>query len=217
MGDACQENDNPKGKTAGYKTWTIEESNELLNLMVDAAKRGWRDSNGLFTKVTVGKKILPVLNEKLGCQRTHPQYVSHPITKKFTAPDEVWEEYFKSIKSIKVILPKFVIKSYDTIPAPKKKLNAPLRGDESDVATKCLIFYNLKKKFDHRVFCFSHHRIQLCLAILAWVISFITMEAQFFGSPLKSSLDSVEISVCQQCKEWVESSSHQYQQLRQAL
>ncbi|KAL1829348.1 hypothetical protein ACET3Z_007760 [Daucus carota] len=51
MGDACQENDNPKGKTAGYKTWTIEESNELLNLMVDAAKRGWRDSNGLFTKV----------------------------------------------------------------------------------------------------------------------------------------------------------------------
>ncbi|WOG89447.1 hypothetical protein DCAR_0208685 [Daucus carota subsp. sativus] len=119
MGDACQENDNPKGKTAGYKTWTIEESNELLNLMVDAAKRGWRDSNGLFTKVTVEKKILPVLNEKLGCQRTHPQYVSRlkwfkarytnysrlmlfnsgfgwdPITKKFTAPDEVWEEYFK--------------------------------------------------------------------------------------------------------------------------
>ena len=89
--------------------------------MVDAAKRGWRDSNGLFTKVTVEKKILPVLNEKLGCQRTHPQYVSRlkwfkarytnysrlmlfnsgfgwdPITKKFTAPDEVWEEYFKVI------------------------------------------------------------------------------------------------------------------------
>ncbi|KAK1399898.1 hypothetical protein POM88_009761 [Heracleum sosnowskyi] len=66
MGDACQENDNLKGKAAGYKTWTIDESNELLNLMVDAAKRGWRDSNGLFTKVTVEKKILHVLNEKLG-------------------------------------------------------------------------------------------------------------------------------------------------------
>ncbi|XP_074337295.1 uncharacterized protein At2g29880-like [Apium graveolens] len=87
--------------------------------MVDAAKRGWRDSNGLFTKVTVEKKILPVLNEKLGCQKTHPQYLSRlkwfkarytnysklmlfnsgfgwdPITKKFTAPNEVWEEYFK--------------------------------------------------------------------------------------------------------------------------
>ncbi|XP_074347016.1 uncharacterized protein At2g29880-like [Apium graveolens] len=119
MGNACQENDNSKGKSAGYKSWTIEESNELLNLMVDAAKRGWRDSNGLFTKVTVEKKILPVLNEKLGCQKTHPQYLSHlkwfkarytnylklmmfnsgfgwdPITKKFTAPNKVWEEYFK--------------------------------------------------------------------------------------------------------------------------
>ncbi|KAK1382945.1 hypothetical protein POM88_020680 [Heracleum sosnowskyi] len=56
MGDACQENDNSKGKAAGYKTWTIDENNELLNLMVDAAKR---------------------------------------VTKKFTAPNEVWEEYFK--------------------------------------------------------------------------------------------------------------------------
>ncbi|XP_074352530.1 uncharacterized protein At2g29880-like [Apium graveolens] len=113
MGDACQENDNSKGKSAGYKSWTIEESNELLNLMVDAAKRGWRDSNGLFTKVTVEKKILPVLNEKLGCQKTHPQYLSRlkwfkarytnysklmlfnsgfgwdPITKKITAQNEV--------------------------------------------------------------------------------------------------------------------------------
>ena len=44
--------------------------------MVDAAKRGWRNSNGLFKKVTVEKKILPVLNEKLVCQKTHPQYLS---------------------------------------------------------------------------------------------------------------------------------------------
>ncbi|KAK1402759.1 Dihydrolipoamide acetyltransferase [Heracleum sosnowskyi] len=77
MGDACQENDNSKGKAAAYKTWTIDESNELLNLMVDAAKRGWRDSNGLFTKL---------FNSGFGWD---------PVTKKFTAPNEVWEEYFK--------------------------------------------------------------------------------------------------------------------------
>nr|XP_017221751.1 PREDICTED: uncharacterized protein At2g29880-like [Daucus carota subsp. sativus] len=93
MGDACQENDNSKGKTPGYKTWTIEERNELLNLMVDAAKRGWRDSNGLFTKVTVEKKILPILNEKM---LFNSGFGWDPITKKFTAPNEVWEEYFKS-------------------------------------------------------------------------------------------------------------------------
>ncbi|KAK1355282.1 hypothetical protein POM88_048538 [Heracleum sosnowskyi] len=132
MGDACQENDNSKGKAAGYKTWTIDESNELLNLMVDAAKCGWRDSNGLFTKVTVEKKILPVLNEKLGCQKTHSQYLSRlkwfktryinysklmlfnsgfgwdPITKKITAPNEVWEEYFKYILLTKVIVQKLL-------------------------------------------------------------------------------------------------------------
>ncbi|KAL5804497.1 hypothetical protein ACOSQ3_031297 [Xanthoceras sorbifolium] len=124
MEDSHQGNDkgNRKGKGVEklYKVWTLEESNELLRLMVDAAIRGWRDSNGLLSKVTVERKILPTLNGKLGCQKTFAQYQSRlkwfkqrynnyseimrhnsgfewdHVTKKFTASDEVWEDYFKS-------------------------------------------------------------------------------------------------------------------------
>ncbi|XP_060673253.1 uncharacterized protein LOC132803756 [Ziziphus jujuba] len=60
MGDSQQ-----KGKTA-YNTWTSQQSNMLLELMVDVANRGWRDSNGVFSKLTVESKILPKLNEALG-------------------------------------------------------------------------------------------------------------------------------------------------------
>ncbi|XP_008237255.1 PREDICTED: uncharacterized protein At2g29880-like [Prunus mume] len=44
--------------------------------MVDAANRGWHDSNGLLSKQIVESKILPVLNAKLGCQKTYHQYQS---------------------------------------------------------------------------------------------------------------------------------------------
>lgn len=37
--------------------------------MVDAATQEWHDSSGLFTKVTVEKRILPILNEKLGFKK----------------------------------------------------------------------------------------------------------------------------------------------------
>ena len=84
--------------------------------MVDAE---WHDSNGLLSKITIKRKILPALNEKLKCQRTYPQYLSRlkwfkqrynnfsqlmrhsfgfgwdPVTKKFTASDEIWEDYLK--------------------------------------------------------------------------------------------------------------------------
>nr|GLL17348.1 uncharacterized protein LOC109154905 [Ipomoea trifida] len=87
--------------------------------MVDAIKNGWRDSSGGLSKLTVEKRILPALNEKLGCQRSYAQYQSRlkwfknrfnnfselmrhssgfgwdPITKRFTASDEVWEDYLK--------------------------------------------------------------------------------------------------------------------------
>ncbi|KAK0577468.1 hypothetical protein LWI29_033331 [Acer saccharum] len=121
MGDSHQENDKRKGKVVEkYKVWTLEKINELLKLMVDAATHGWRDSNGLLSKISVERKILSALNEKLGCQRTYPQYLSHlkwfnqrynnfyqlmrhssrfgwdHITKKFTASHEVWEYYLKS-------------------------------------------------------------------------------------------------------------------------
>ncbi|XP_073147701.1 uncharacterized protein At2g29880-like [Henckelia pumila] len=105
---------------AKYNLWTTEESNELLKLMVDAAMQGWHDKNGMLNKRTVEKNILPALKEKIGCEKTFAQYqsrlkwfkqrysnysklISHnsgfgwdPVTKKFTASDEVWDDYFKS-------------------------------------------------------------------------------------------------------------------------
>ena len=89
--------------------------------MVDVANRDWRDNNSLLSKVTLERKILHALNEKLGYQRTYSQYLSRlkwfkqrynnycnilrsssgfgwdPITKKISTPNEVWEDYFKVI------------------------------------------------------------------------------------------------------------------------
>ncbi|KAK3224389.1 hypothetical protein Dsin_011414 [Dipteronia sinensis] len=77
MGDSHQENDKRKGKVIEkYKVWTLEESNELLKLMVDDVTHGWHDSNGLLGNITIERKILIALNEKLGCQMTYPQYLS---------------------------------------------------------------------------------------------------------------------------------------------
>ncbi|WCJ21446.1 hypothetical protein M5689_003598 [Euphorbia peplus] len=88
--------------------------------MVDAANRGWRDSNGCLIKVTVEKKILSALNAKIGIERNYYHYQSRlkwyktryanysnllryssgfgwdPVSKKFTAPAEVWETYLKA-------------------------------------------------------------------------------------------------------------------------
>ncbi|KAL5861473.1 hypothetical protein ACOSQ4_002769 [Xanthoceras sorbifolium] len=113
MGDSQQGNDKGKGRVLEkYKVWTVEETNELLKLMVDAANHGWRDNNGLLSKITVERKILPALNDKLGCKKTYSQYLSRlkwfkqrynsyselmhhssgfgwdPVTKKFNASDE---------------------------------------------------------------------------------------------------------------------------------
>ncbi|ESQ38724.1 hypothetical protein EUTSA_v10029159mg [Eutrema salsugineum] len=99
--------------------WTSQESQLLKRLLVDGIKQGWRDSNGSISKSTIETRILPVLNQKLGCCKTYKNYVNRmkslkkeyqsyaellrcssgfgwdPITKQFTASDEVWEEYFK--------------------------------------------------------------------------------------------------------------------------
>ncbi|KAL2526375.1 Uncharacterized protein Adt_11429 [Abeliophyllum distichum] len=98
--------DSHQGK---YEVWTVEESIELLNILVNAANRGWRHSNGSFNKLIMINKILSAHNEKFGCQRTFSQYQSRmkwfknrysdnckllrhssefgcdPVTKKFTA------------------------------------------------------------------------------------------------------------------------------------
>ncbi|XP_060668917.1 uncharacterized protein At2g29880-like [Ziziphus jujuba] len=55
-----------KGKTA-YNMWTSQENNMLLELMVDAANRGWHDN-----------------------------MVCNATTQRFTATDEIWDDYFKS-------------------------------------------------------------------------------------------------------------------------
>ena len=62
---------NHKGKGKGkniekYKVWSMDESNELLKLMVDAANRGWRDKSGLLSKQTVEKRYSPFLMQNLG-------------------------------------------------------------------------------------------------------------------------------------------------------
>ena len=77
MGDSNQGNNKSKGKIREkYKTWTAEETNELLKLMVDAVNQGWLDNNGLLSKVTIERKIILALNEKLRCQRTYSQYLT---------------------------------------------------------------------------------------------------------------------------------------------
>ncbi|CAG7900748.1 unnamed protein product, partial [Brassica rapa] len=98
----------------GYSQWGPDETKLLIDLLVDAFHRNWRDDNGLINNFTVeGKKIL-VLIEKLGCQQEHKHYLKKKTnlfgsqrfnsgfgwdhdTKRFTAPDEVWDEYLKHL------------------------------------------------------------------------------------------------------------------------
>ncbi|CAN7136764.1 unnamed protein product [Brassica rapa subsp. narinosa] len=51
-----------------------EETKVLIELLVGGIQHGWWDSNGIMNKATVEHKILPVLNERLGCQKTHKHY-----------------------------------------------------------------------------------------------------------------------------------------------
>lgn len=114
-GEASQ----PQKVKGGYFPWTSQESQFLKHLLVDGIRRGWRDSNGSLTKRIIETKVLPILNKQLGCNKTHKHYLNRmkslkreyqsysdllrfssgfgwdPITKQFTAPDEVWEEYLK--------------------------------------------------------------------------------------------------------------------------
>ncbi|XP_045802185.1 uncharacterized protein At2g29880-like [Trifolium pratense] len=98
----------------------MEETNELLHLLVDAMNRGMRDANGSLSKQTVERSILPDLNAKTGFPKTYSHYLSRmkwfknqynmmstlmrhnsgfgwdSITKTFTATEEVWKDYLKS-------------------------------------------------------------------------------------------------------------------------
>ncbi|KAI9191124.1 hypothetical protein LWI28_003931 [Acer negundo] len=121
MEEAQQRNEKGKVKVGGhYNSWTVEQANLLLQLMVEAIGRGWRDASGLLSKQTVETWVLPSLNEKLNRNKTYNNYQSRlkwfkaqyqrytelmrhssgfgwdPITRRFTASEEVWEDYLKS-------------------------------------------------------------------------------------------------------------------------
>ncbi|CAH8263598.1 unnamed protein product [Arabidopsis lyrata] len=92
----------------------------LLRLLVDAINHGFRDANGKFNKLTVETRILPPINKQLGAKKTYSEYRNRmkilkgryksmaellrfssgfgwdPETKKFTARDEVWDDYLKA-------------------------------------------------------------------------------------------------------------------------
>ncbi|XP_057803559.1 uncharacterized protein At2g29880-like [Salvia miltiorrhiza] len=107
-------------KRAVYEAWTKEQSDALLDILVESAHRGWRDNSGLFSKATVEEMILPVLNERLRCNKNYNHFQSSikwfksrwnaystllkfnsgfgydNNTKKFTAPDEAWDAYIEA-------------------------------------------------------------------------------------------------------------------------
>ncbi|KAK1351926.1 hypothetical protein POM88_053931 [Heracleum sosnowskyi] len=70
-------------KRSGYDQWSKDESDGLLELMVDAANRGWRDNNGRYNFYST------LLNFSSG-------FGYDSTSKKFTAPNEVWDEYIKA-------------------------------------------------------------------------------------------------------------------------
>ncbi|XP_070676366.1 uncharacterized protein At2g29880-like [Malus domestica] len=56
-------------------SWTVE-------LLVEAINNGWRDANGIISKQTIEAKIVPVLNEKLGCKKIEDHVKNHMKTLK---------------------------------------------------------------------------------------------------------------------------------------
>lgn len=106
-------------KRDGYDHWTKEESRALLDIMVDATSRGWRNNGGIFSKKIVKDRILPLLNSKLECNKNYKNYQSRlkwfrkrwssystllefnsgfgydATTKRFTAENELWDNYLK--------------------------------------------------------------------------------------------------------------------------
>ncbi|CAL9012785.1 unnamed protein product [Prunus brigantina] len=66
-----------------YNAWSVEESRMLLQLMVDAASRGWLDANGMLSKATVEIKILPKINEKLRCHKVFLNFQCFSYSKFF--------------------------------------------------------------------------------------------------------------------------------------
>ncbi|KAI9185040.1 hypothetical protein LWI28_003585 [Acer negundo] len=140
----------------------------LLQLMVDTASRGWRDANGMLSKAIVESRIFLVLNEKLGCyisrlkffKREYQKYYQllrhssgfgwDETTKKFTAPEEVWEDYFKSHPTHRGLRNKNC-DDYEDLQivignATTTGKNSLGLGDETDARTFAVRLYNVSIK-----------------------------------------------------------------------
>ncbi|KHN41040.1 Hypothetical protein glysoja_013382 [Glycine soja] len=126
MGDSQENNKGKSRDKDNYVSWTMEDTNELLHLLVDAMNRGLRDANGSLSKQNVERIILPQLNAKTKFPKTYSHYLSRmkwfrnqynmmstlmrnnsgfgwdPIGKTFTAHEDVWKDYLKAKAVAKV-------------------------------------------------------------------------------------------------------------------
>ncbi|XP_020419505.1 uncharacterized protein At2g29880-like [Prunus persica] len=113
--------------------WTMDDTNELLHLLVDAINIGLRDANGSLSKQNVERVILPRLNAKIKFPETYNHCLScmkwfkkqynkmstlmcnisgfewDLIAKTFIASDEVWKDYLKSHPSYSILWEKRVV------------------------------------------------------------------------------------------------------------
>ncbi|KAL5189785.1 Uncharacterized protein HKD37_04G009395 [Glycine soja] len=76
MGDSQENNKGKSRDKDNYVSWTMEDTNELLHLLVDAMNRGLRDANGSLSKQNVERIILPQLNAKTKFPKTYSHYLS---------------------------------------------------------------------------------------------------------------------------------------------
>jgi len=111
-----------------YISWSPEETKTLLRLLVDGVNQNWTDASGKFNKLTVEQRILPELNKICGSKKTFSQYKNKTKIlkkkhkgfvdllrfssgfgwdkdpKKFTAPNEVWNQYLQVDNLLKVMM-----------------------------------------------------------------------------------------------------------------
>jgi len=115
MGNSQQK----KRKKGDYNPWSPEETKLLVQLLVEGINNNWRDSNGTISKLTVETKFMPEINKEFCRSKNYNHYLSRmkylkiqyqscldlqrfssgfgwdPLTKRFTASDEVWSDYLK--------------------------------------------------------------------------------------------------------------------------
>ncbi|CAN6894263.1 unnamed protein product [Brassica oleracea] len=148
-----------------YISWPPEKTKTLLRLLVDGVNQNWTDASGKFNKLTVEQRILPELNKICGSKKTFSQYKNKTKilkkkhkgfvdllrfssgfgwdkdTKKFTTPNEVWNEYlqghkkdtylrddtFEDFEDLEKVYGQNIAKGNNTVGTYKKTLTMKLR------------------------------------------------------------------------------------------